>query len=154
MRDGRGGPGGWGSGWGGGIIPISMHLLDNVRIYFGDDDDGEIYWDGTNLQINTTSGGVYVQDDVYVTTHLHFGDTDTLLMGTGDDSIQQFTGTAYAWTFAALAAADVNGANWTLTTQDGGTGGTGNHTGGSIELATGAGQGTSAGGSITLDSAA
>lgn len=146
---------GWGSGWFTRYINSHMIFRDNVKLYFGDGKDTSLYWDGTNFYIDTTSGGVYIQDQIYAATHLHFGDADKLYFGASDDvNIQyiatdewQFSGAGWWLYDAATTANKFLKADAGTTTANVLTIASGSALTSGIEIASGAG-------GIVLDSAA
>jgi len=91
---------------------------------------------GSYGSIDVGTGTIRMQDEVVMTSHVYFGDSDCIYMGDGNDSYWNFDGTDLVWVFASLGAADADGGSWKLTAQSAGT--TNDHDGGSIIMEPGA----------------
>jgi hypothetical protein len=138
---------GWGSGWFSRYINSDLIFRDNVKCYFGSGKDTSLYWDGSNFYIDTTSGGVYIQDQIYSATHLNFGDGDKIIMGDSSDVSIQWTAGG-EWQFAGANVMLYDGSTTAntytkidqgVTTANTTTLATGSALSSGLELATGAG---------------
>jgi hypothetical protein len=131
-------------------MTVGPHYQDNVKVYFGASDHAYLYSDGTDFHLGMDSGDFLVGTQVYASTHVHWGDGDIIYKGDLDDSLEQFDGTDHVWTFASLSTADADGGDWRVTAQAAGSGGTGNHNGGDVDLIGGVKQGTGTDGNVNL----
>lgn len=105
--------------WTTGVFSIiaSDHMYmraDDKRMYFGEDDDSSVYFNGTNLVITTGAGLIYLDDDVQITGELtvtghlhtestvyipaytyHRSDTAKSYYGLGDDAYIFYNGSHF-----------------------------------------------------------
>lgn len=105
---------------------------------------------GSYGSLDVGIGHIRLQDEVVCTTHVYQGDLDRFYQGDGNDFFFYFDAVGEQYAFAGLGTADADGGGIVYTLQDGGTGGTGNHTGGPWLVTCGAGQGTGLDGHATF----